>query len=93
MIWVLRWALHARFHLSTSCLQHASLKWLMNLSIWAFGVNSQILNENLIGDLTKHHCIRSLVVVELYVSPPSRKEFGFQLHSEAPPQPTAEGEI
>lgn len=54
----------------------------MNLSIWAFGVKSQILNENLIGDLMKNHFIRSLVELELYVSPPS-KEFGFQLHLEA----------
>lgn len=56
----------------------------MNLSIWAFGIKSQILNENLIGDLMKNHLVRSLVELELYASPPSREEFGFQLHPEAP---------
>lgn len=63
----------------------------MNLSIWAFGVKSQILNENLIGDLGKNHFIRLLVVAKLHVSPPSRKECGFQLCPEAPPQPVGGG--
>lgn len=63
----------------------------MNLSIWAFGIKSQILNENLIGDLMKNHFIRLLVVAELHVSPPSRKEFGFQLCPEAPPQSVGGG--
>lgn len=58
-------------------------KWLMNLSVWAFGVKSQILNENLIGDLMKNHFVRSLVELELYASPPSREELGFQMHPEA----------
>lgn len=48
-------------------------KWLMNLSIWAIGVKSQILNENLIGDLMKNHFIRSLVELELYVLHPQEK--------------------
>lgn len=58
----------------------------------AFGVKSQILNENLIGDLMKNHFIRSLVVVQLYVSPASRKGSGFQLHPESPPQSAGESE-
>lgn len=63
----------------------------MSLSIWVFGVKPQILNENLIGDFMKNHLIRLLVVVELYVSPPLRKEFKIQLHLEVPPQSAGEG--
>ena len=58
----------------------------------AFGVKPQILNENLIGDLMKNHFIRSLVVVQLYVSPASRKGSGFQLHPGSPPQSAGESE-
>lgn len=63
----------------------------MNLSIWAFGIKSQILNENLIGDLMKNHFIRLLVVVEPHASPPSRKESGFQLRPKATPQSVGGG--